>query len=85
MNLHDLNDMRELHEIRTSAVDFCCEVIGRFGPRLLDEPVDASASLMPFAHLVSGQVDWANDVLGNLTVEGDFTGVGTSHVRRNRR
>ena len=78
-------DRRELCDIRTSALDFCREVIERFGPDLLDEPVDPSASLMPFAHLVSGQVDWANDVLRNLTVEGDFTGVGISHVRRNRR
>ncbi|MFM8857265.1 MAG: hypothetical protein ACKOI2_08705 [Actinomycetota bacterium] len=78
-------DRRELCDIRTSALNFCREVIERFGPDLLDEPVDPSASLMSFAHLVSGQVEWANDVLGNLTVEGDFTGVGTSHVRRNRR
>ncbi len=72
----------ELSEVRQGAIDFCVEVIERFGPELLDAPVDAAASVVPFAYLMSGQVPWANDVLATIEVEGDFTGVGSSRVRR---
>lgn len=72
----------EVHEIQAAAIDFCLEVIERFGPGMLDQPIEPSLAVMPFDHLASGAHAWANDVLARAEVEGDFTGAGFSRVRR---
>jgi hypothetical protein len=75
---------KELREIQDSAIDFCMEVIDRFGPEIINQPVDTNLALKPFADLMSGGFTWANDVLKHLEVEGDFVGTGPSRVRKNR-
>lgn len=76
---------RELREIQDAAIDFCVEVVERFGSKILDLPVDPLMTTKPLADLVSGRIEWANDVLEDLLVEGDFTGVGSLPVRTHRR
>jgi FMN phosphatase YigB (HAD superfamily) len=71
----------QLDEAPMGAVDFCRDVIDRFGPGLIMEQVDAGAGSMPFAYLVSGQVRWANSVLTQLRIDDDFTGNGLARVR----
>lgn len=84
-DLIDKADRRELEEIREAAIEFCLEVIERFGPEILYQPVDGPLALHPFADLTSGKIDWFRHVLANLKVEGDFTGIASSYVRRDLR
>lgn len=81
----DKSDRRELGEIQEGAIDFCLEVVERFGPEILRQSVDPQLAMKPFAELASQRVDWARNVLANLKVEGGFIGIDSLHVRRDLR
>lgn len=74
-------ERQQLRDAQAGALAFCRDVVDRFGPDLLSVPVDPQVGSIPFAHLVSGHVSWANGILAQLKIDNEFMGLGQSRVR----
>ena len=71
----------EVRCAQEAAIAFCTELVDRFGPAILTEPIDPDAALEPWQHLLSTRTSWADRLFRDLFVDDQFTGFGRAPVR----
>jgi hypothetical protein len=71
----------EVRQAQEAAIDFCTELVDRFGTAIFTESIDPVAALGPWQHMLSSRTSWADHLFRDLFVDDQFTGYGRAPVR----
>ena len=71
----------QIREAQEAAIDFCLDLVRRWGPAVFEEPIDPAAALDPWQHVLGRHTPWAATLFRDLTVDDQFTGFGRAPVR----
>jgi hypothetical protein len=71
----------QLREAQEAAIEFCMDLVCRWGPAVFEEAIDPAAALDPWQHVLSPHTPWAATLFRQLTVDDQFTGFGRAPVR----
>jgi FMN phosphatase YigB (HAD superfamily) len=74
-------DRAQIREAQEAAIEFCTDLVSRWGPAVFEEAIDPAAALDPWQYVLSSHTPWATALFRQLTVDDQFTGFGRAPVR----